>query len=102
MQVFLEASAGDIYLNEKKINAIPANKRPVNTVFQDYALFPHLNVYENVAFGLRIKKLAKKVIDEKVKEALRFVNLSGYEKREISEMSGGTTPTCGHCTRYCE
>lgn len=86
---FLEASAGDIYLNEKKINTIPANKRPVNTVFQDYALFPHLNVYENVAFGLRIKKLAKKVIDEKVKEALRFVNLSGYEKREISEMSGG-------------
>ncbi|EPV4243373.1 TPA_asm: ABC transporter ATP-binding protein [Listeria monocytogenes] len=86
---FLEASKGQIYLGDKVINQIPANKRPVNTVFQDYALFPHLNVYENVAFGLRIKKLKKEAIDEKVKEALRFVNLKGYEKREISEMSGG-------------
>lgn len=86
---FLEASEGQIFLGEKVINQIPANKRPVNTVFQDYALFPHLNVYENVAFGLRIKKLKKEAIDEKVKEALRFVNLKGYEKREISEMSGG-------------
>ncbi|KKD44455.1 ABC transporter ATP-binding protein [Listeria seeligeri] len=86
---FLEASEGQIYLGEKVINQIPANKRPVNTVFQDYALFPHLNVYENVAFGLRIKKLKKEAIEEKVKEALRFVNLKGYEKREISEMSGG-------------
>ncbi|WP_167628486.1 ABC transporter ATP-binding protein [Listeria valentina] len=86
---FLEATEGDIYLDGKKINTVPANKRPVNTVFQDYALFPHLNVFENVAFGLRIKKLNKRVIDEKVQEALRFVNLSGYEKREISEMSGG-------------
>ncbi len=86
---FLEASEGQIYLGDKVINQIPANKRPVNTVFQDYALFPHLNVYENVAFGLRIKKLKKDTIDKKVQEALRFVNLKGYEKREISEMSGG-------------
>lgn len=86
---FLEASEGQIYLGNKVINQIPANKRPVNTVFQDYALFPHLNVYENVAFGLRIKKLKKDAIDKKVQEALRFVNLKGYEKREISEMSGG-------------
>lgn len=86
---FLEASEGQIYLGDKVINQIPANKRPVNTVFQDYALFPHLNVYENVAFGLRIKKLKKEAIDKKVQEALRFVNLKGYEKREISEMSGG-------------
>ncbi|WP_239256193.1 ABC transporter ATP-binding protein [Listeria ilorinensis] len=86
---FLEATEGAIYLNDKKINQVPANKRPVNTVFQDYALFPHLNVFENVAFGLRIRKMKKNVIEEKVKEALRFVNLSGYEKREISEMSGG-------------
>lgn len=86
---FLEASEGQIYLGDKVINQIPANKRPVNTVFQDYALFPHLKVYENVAFGLRIKKLKKEAIDKKVQEALRFVNLKGYEKREISEMSGG-------------
>ncbi|MEM5596885.1 ABC transporter ATP-binding protein [Niallia circulans] len=86
---FMEPTEGNIYFNGKLINKIPANKRQVNTVFQDYALFPHLNVFENVAFGLRIKKWKKQVIEEKVKEALRFVNLEGYENREISEMSGG-------------
>lgn len=86
---FTEPSAGDIYLNGKRINRVPANERQVNTVFQDYALFPHLNVFENVAFGLRVKKNKPAEIEEKVKEALRFVNLSGYEKREVREMSGG-------------
>ncbi|OCA80910.1 ABC transporter ATP-binding protein [Pseudobacillus wudalianchiensis] len=86
---FTEASEGDIYFNGKRINQVPANKRQVNTVFQDYALFPHLNVYENVAFGLRIKKVKQAEVDRRVKEALRFVNLSGYENREITEMSGG-------------
>ncbi|MCM3361366.1 ABC transporter ATP-binding protein [Niallia sp. Sow4_A1] len=86
---FMEPTDGNIYFNGKQINKIPANKRQVNTVFQDYALFPHLNVFENVAFGLRIKKWKKQVIENKVKEALRFVNLEGYENREISEMSGG-------------
>lgn len=86
---FTEATTGDIYFDGKKINHLPANKRQVNTVFQDYALFPHLNVFENVAFGLRIKKMKKTDIEKKVKEALSFVNLSGYETREIEEMSGG-------------
>ncbi|WP_040951983.1 ABC transporter ATP-binding protein [Gorillibacterium massiliense] len=86
---FIEPSQGKIHFNGKVINDVPANKRQVNTVFQDYALFPHLNVFENVAFGLRIKKLKKEEIDRKVSEALRFVNLVGYEKREIREMSGG-------------
>ncbi|EIJ78247.1 ABC transporter related protein [Bacillus methanolicus PB1] len=86
---FIGPSQGNIYFNGKIINHVPANKRQVNTVFQDYALFPHLNVFENVAFGLRIKKLKNAEITEKVKEALRFVNLKGYENREISEMSGG-------------
>ncbi|MGJ7911878.1 ABC transporter ATP-binding protein [Neobacillus sp. LXY-1] len=86
---FTEPTTGDIFFNEKKFNDIPANKRQVNTVFQDYALFPHLNVYENVAFGLRIKKLKNSEIDSKVKEALSFVNLKGFEQREIREMSGG-------------
>ncbi|MFE8694760.1 ABC transporter ATP-binding protein [Cytobacillus sp. FJAT-53684] len=86
---FIEPSKGKIFINGKVVNNVPANKRQVNTVFQDYALFPHLNVYENVAFGLRIKKLKNNEIDQKVKEALRFVNLEGYEKREIKEMSGG-------------
>lgn len=86
---FTEASSGDIFFNGKRINDLPANKRQVNTVFQDYALFPHLNVFENVAFGLRIKKMKNADIEAKVKEALQFVNLSGYETREIREMSGG-------------
>ncbi|PWV95685.1 spermidine/putrescine ABC transporter ATP-binding subunit [Paenibacillus cellulosilyticus] len=86
---FMEPSEGSIYFNGKRINQVPANRRQVNTVFQDYALFPHLNVFENVAFGLRIKKLKNDVITNKVREALRFVNLEGYESREITEMSGG-------------
>lgn len=86
---FTEATSGDILFNDKRINDLPANKRQVNTVFQDYALFPHLNVFENVAFGLRIKKMKNSDIEAKVKEALQFVNLSGYETREIREMSGG-------------
>lgn len=86
---FTEPTKGKIYFNGKVINDVPANKRQVNTVFQDYALFPHLNVFENVAFGLRIKGFKKEDINQKVTEALRFVNLAGYEKREIKEMSGG-------------
>jgi spermidine/putrescine transport system ATP-binding protein len=86
---FIEPTAGNIYLNGRLVNRIPANERQVNTVFQDYALFPHLNVFENVAFGLRVKKKSRDEIERKVKEALRFVNLSGYENREVREMSGG-------------
>lgn len=86
---FIQPTKGNIYFKNKLINEIKANKRKVNTVFQDYALFPHLNVFENVAFGLRIKKMKNKEIEKRVKDALRFVNLSGYEYREISEMSGG-------------
>lgn len=86
---FTEPSSGNVYFNGKKINHVPANERQVNTVFQDYALFPHLNVFENVAFGLRVKKLKEKEIKERVSEALKFVNLKGFENREISEMSGG-------------
>lgn len=86
---FSEATEGDIIFDGKRINDVPANKRQVNTVFQDYALFPHLNVFENIAFGLRIKKVKEAEIAQRVTDALKFVNLSGYEKREITEMSGG-------------
>ncbi len=86
---FSEPTSGTIYFDGKKINQIPANKRKVNTVFQDYALFPHMDVFDNVAFGLKIKKLDKKTIELKVKDALRMVQLSGFEGRKISEMSGG-------------
>ncbi|AME09706.1 MULTISPECIES: ABC transporter ATP-binding protein [Gemella] len=86
---FLSPTTGDVLLDNKVVNDLPANKRHVNTVFQDYALFPHMNVYENVAFGLKIKKINKEIIKKKVKKALKQVNLSGFEKRDINEMSGG-------------
>ncbi|KYG89341.1 ABC transporter ATP-binding protein [Metasolibacillus sp. FSL H7-0170] len=86
---FTEPTGGSVFFHDKKINSVPANERQVNTVFQDYALFPHLNVFENVAFGLRIKKVKEAEIKERVQEALKFVNLAGYNSREISEMSGG-------------
>ena len=71
------------------MNEIPPYQRPVNTVFQKYALFPHMNIYENIAFGLKIKKLPKEEIDRKVKEMLKLVALEGYEKRSIESLSGG-------------
>ncbi|WP_034552399.1 ABC transporter ATP-binding protein [Carnobacterium funditum] len=86
---FTEANEGTITLDGKVVNDLPANERKVNTVFQDYALFPHMNVYENIAFGLRIKKMDKKTIKEKVGNVLKLVRLSNYEDRDISEMSGG-------------
>ena len=73
----------------KDISDIPPYKRQLNTVFQKYALFPHMNVYENIAFGLKIKKLSKDEIDKKVKEMLRMVSLSGFERRSIESLSGG-------------
>ncbi len=86
---FLEPDKGEVVFEGKKINGVPAYKRQVNTIFQRYALFPHLNVYENVAFGLRIKKLPEKEIKEKVTEMLKLVNLAGFEKRSIETLSGG-------------
>ena len=86
---FLEPDSGDILFENKKISGVPAYKRQVNTIFQRYALFPHLNVYENIAFGLRIKKKSEKEIKEKVAEMLKLVNLTGLEKRSIDTLSGG-------------
>ena len=86
---FTDASTGTVTLNGEDVTDLPPNKRKVNTVFQDYALFPHMNVFENIAFGLRLKKLPEDVIKQKVSEALKLVQLSGYEKREIIQMSGG-------------
>lgn len=100
-------TSGKILLNGEDISKLPPNKRPVNTVFQKYALFPHMNVYENIAFGLRLKrnetvvkgkngvqktkkvKLSKAEIDKKVKKALEIVDLEGFEKRSVSTLSGG-------------
>ena len=84
-----DATSGDVYFDGKRINDVPANKRQVNTVFKEYSLFQHLKVYDNIAFGLKIKKVPADKIKEKVTEALRMVRLDGYEDRAISEMSGG-------------
>lgn len=86
---FLTPDSGSVSFEGKEINNVPAYKRNVNTVFQRYALFPHLNVYDNVAFGLRIKKMNEKDIQKRAKEMLELVNLKGYEKRSINSLSGG-------------
>ena len=82
-------TAGKILLNGEDISKLPPYERPINTVFQKYALFPHLNVYDNVAFGLKLKKVDKKTMDEKVRHALEIVDLEGFEKRSIQTLSGG-------------
>ncbi|MBE6855734.1 MAG: spermidine/putrescine ABC transporter ATP-binding protein, partial [Ruminococcus sp.] len=86
---FLEPTSGDVFFEGKRINGMPPHKRNVNTVFQRYALFPHLNVYENIAFGLRVKKASEKEIVKRVGEMLELVNLKGFEKRSVNRLSGG-------------
>ena len=86
---FLEADSGQVIFEGRDINSLPPHKRQVNTIFQRYALFPHLNVYDNIAFGLRIKKMKEKDIAKKVGEMLELVNLKGFQKRNISSLSGG-------------
>lgn len=82
-------TGGEILLNGEDITRLPANERPINTVFQRYALFPHLNIFDNVAFGLKLKKLPKAEIIKKVKRALEMVDLEGFETRTIQTLSGG-------------
>lgn len=86
---FLEPDSGEVIFEDKVINGVPPHKRQVNTIFQRYALFPHLNVYENIAFGLRVKKMKEEEIRDTVKEMLALVNLSGFERRNINSLSGG-------------
>lgn len=73
----------------KDIAKLPPYKRELNTVFQKYALFPHLNVYENIAFGLRLQKMSEDVIEQKVKKMLKLIGLEGYENKDVTLMSGG-------------
>ncbi len=86
---FQTASEGVICIAGKEITQTPPHKRPVNTVFQKYALFPHLNVYDNIAFGLKLKKLPKDVVLKKVKAALKMVGMTDYEYRDVNSLSGG-------------
>ena len=86
---FQTASEGEIYIGGKEITQTPPHRRPVNTVFQKYALFPHLNVFDNIAFGLKLKKMSKPEIEKKVKVALRMVGMTDYEYRDVNSLSGG-------------
>ena len=83
------ATEGDILLNGEDVTDMPPHKRPVNTVFQKYALFPHLNVFDNVAFGLKLKKIDDKTIEKRVKQALKTVGMTDYEFRDVNSLSGG-------------
>ena len=86
---FLEPQSGEVFFDGEKINGLPPHKRNVNTVFQKYSLFPHLNVYDNIAFGMKLKKTPKDEIKRRVKEMLSIVDLKGYEKRSVAKRSGG-------------
>ncbi len=86
---FLPASSGEIRIAGKNVTGIPPYKRSVNTVFQKYALFPHLNVYDNIAFGLKLKKLSRPEIDKKVARVLKMVSMTDYEYRSVDSLSGG-------------
>ena len=86
---FLTPTSGDVLFDGKRMNTVPAYQRQINTVFQRYALFPHLDVYENIAFGLRISKLPKDEVHRRVMEMLEIVSLKGYETRNVTALSGG-------------
>lgn len=86
---FIEPETGDVFFNSQRINDLPAHKREVNTIFQRYALFPHLNVFDNIAYGLRIRKVPKDEIERRVNEMLMMVNLEGFGQRSIAKLSGG-------------
>ena len=86
---FEEPSGGEVLFNGIEISKLPPYKREVNTVFQKYALFPHMSIAENIAFGLRIKKKSKEYINDKIRYALKLVNLEGFENRSIDSLSGG-------------
>ncbi|MBQ8866214.1 MAG: polyamine ABC transporter ATP-binding protein [Bacteroidaceae bacterium] len=86
---FQTASEGEIRISGQEITQTPPHQRPVNTVFQKYALFPHLNVFDNIAFGLKLKKLPTSIIEKKVKGALKMVGMTDYEYRDVDSLSGG-------------
>ena len=92
---FLTPTSGDVFFNGQRINDLPAYKRKINTVFQRYALFPHLDVYDNIAFGLRLAKLPEQEIDDRVTEMLEIVSLKGFENRKVTSLSAA----CRHRPR---
>ena len=86
---FGQPDSGEILINGTDITEMPPHERPVNTVFQRYALFPHLDVYENIAFGLKLQKVPEKEIDQRVRRVLKMVSMTDYEDRDVESLSGG-------------
>ena len=86
---FIEPDEGQVFFDSRDITGVPPYKREVNTIFQRYALFPHLNVFENIAYGLRVRKFPKAFIEEEVTKMLQLVGLAGFEKRSVTKLSGG-------------
>ncbi len=86
---FLEPDCGDVCFDGQRINGVPPHKRQVNTIFQRYALFPHYNVFDNIAYGLKVRHVPKNEIKERVSAMLKMVNLEGFEHRRVSKLSGG-------------
>ena len=86
---FVTPDSGEVFFNGKNITGLPPHKREVNTIFQKYALFPHLNVYDNIAFGMRLKKKSEKEVKETVQRMLNMVNLTGFAHRGVGQLSGG-------------
>ena len=86
---FESADSGELMFKNEDISSLPPYKRQVNTVFQKYALFPHMNIFDNIAFGLKLKKLPKDQIEAEVKKMLHLVALDGFEKRKVESLSGG-------------
>ena len=86
---FIDANEGSIIFDGADIAKVPPHKRELNTVFQKYALFPHMSVYQNIAFGLKIKKMSKDVIEQKVMKMLKLIGLEGYEDKNVTLLSGG-------------
>ncbi|HBG55298.1 MAG TPA: spermidine/putrescine ABC transporter ATP-binding protein, partial [Ruminococcaceae bacterium] len=86
---FVRPDAGDVYFNGRRITDLPPHRREVNTIFQKYALFPHLNVYDNVAFGMRVHGKSEREIKARVGQMLNLVDLNGFEHRNVNLLSGG-------------
>lgn len=99
---FLDADEGKVIFDGEEISNKPPYERELNTVFQKYALFPHLSVYENIAFGLKIKKVSKDVIDQKVMKMLRLIGLEGYEDKNTTLLSRWPAAACCHCKSPCK
>lgn len=92
-----QPDSGQVFLNGKDVTGLEPNRRNVNTVFQNYALFPHMNVADNIGYGLKLKKTPKAEISRRVKEMLELVQLTGFEKRKPSELSGGPAAASSDC-----